>query len=126
MSRSRINPVLGVLAALALAIPLAAQPNKKDSKSNVHATMELLSSANLAGKPVRSGTYDVKANETTLTLTRDGKVIAEAPIEWKDETSKQNYSSIVVESDTVKEIHFRGQTRYAQITGAMTTASGQD
>jgi hypothetical protein len=126
MSRSRINPVLVVLAALALAMPLAAHPNKKDSKSNVHATMDLVSSANLAGKPVRSGTYDVKANGTTLTLTRDGKVIAEAPIEWKDETSKQNYSSIIVESGAVKEIHFIGQSRYAQITSRMTAAPGQD
>jgi hypothetical protein len=128
MSRSRISPVLVVLAALALALPLAAHPNpKKVSKSNVHATMDLLTDANLAGKQVKPGTYDVKANETTITLIREGKVIAQAPIEWKGEASKQKYSSIIVESGAVKEVHFDGQTRYAQIAeGAMTTASGQE
>lgn len=126
MTRSRINHALVVLAALALAMPLAASPNKKDSKSNVHATMDFTSNANLAGQQVRSGTYDVKASETTLTLTRGGKVIAEAPIEWKEETSKQKYSSVIVEGGAVKEIHFNGQSRYAQITGRMPTASGQD
>jgi hypothetical protein len=126
MSRSRIHRLLVVLAALALALPIAARANpKKDSKS-VHASMDLLSDANLGGKQVKAGTYDVKATEATLTLARGGKVIAEVPIEWKDESSKSQYSSIILESGTVKEVHFSGKTRYAQIsTGSGAAASGQ-
>jgi hypothetical protein len=88
--------------------------------------MDLLRDASLGGKQVKAGAYDVKADESTLTLMRGGKLIAEAPIAWKDEPSKSEYSSIILESGTVKEVHFKGRNRFAQIaTGSTGAASGQ-
>lgn len=107
-------------------MPLTALSSAAKSKTT-RATMELPSDVTVAGTQVKAGTYDVEANESTLKLTRNGKVVAQAPIEWKDERSKSESSSIVSESGRIIEVHFGGKTRYAQITNGSTSASaGQD
>jgi|SRR5579864_57941 hypothetical protein len=125
MMRNRTSCVLPMLAILALAMPLAARSNGKDSKSKASATVELVKDAVIGGKPVKAGTYEVKANETKLTLSHDGKVVAESPIEWKDEQAKSTYSAIVVDGGAVKEVHFSGKTRYVQISEGSMPATGQ-
>jgi hypothetical protein len=124
MSRRGISYVFAALAALALAMPLAAHSNAgKDSKT-VSATMEIVSDATIGGKQVKAGTYDVKADETKVTLSLNGKVVAEAPVQWRDEQPKPKYSSIIVDGGSVKEIHFNGRARYAEISSASMAASG--
>lgn len=126
MSASRTKRVLSILAVLAIAMPLAALNSAAKSKTT-RATMDLLADASVAGTQVKAGTYDVVANESTLKLTHNGKVVAEAPIEWKDEQSKQGSSSIVAQSGRIIEVHFGGKTRYAQVTnGSTSAASGQE
>lgn len=125
MTRNRTSCVLPMLAILALAMPLAARSNGKDSKSKASATVELVKDAVVGGKQVKAGTYEVKANETKLTLSHDGKVVAESPIEWKDEQAKSTYSAIVVDGGAVKEVHFSGKTRYVQISEGSMPATGQ-
>ena len=44
-----------------------------------------------------------------------GKVMAEAPAQWKDETSKPRNSNIVTTGDQVTEIHFSGKMRYVTV-----------
>jgi len=87
--------------------------------------MELVTDATVGGKQVKAGTYDVKAGESTLTLMQRGKVVAEAPIEWKDEPSKSQNSTLVIESGAVKEIHFMGKNRYAELSSGPTESTGQ-
>jgi hypothetical protein len=126
MSRNKTKCLFSVLAALALALPLVARGSaNKGSKSGARASMELTRDATVGGKQVKAGTYDVKASESTLTLVRNGKVVAEAPIEWKDESPKSAYSSIIVDSGAVKEIHFMGKNRYVQLASGSTEATGQ-
>ena len=117
MSRRVLTAAFVVLTALALVKPAAAR-NKMatDSKITVATTIDLLSPAMLAGKQLAPGTYEVKANDTKLTLKLKGKVVAEVPVQWKDEQSKAKYSAIVVESDQIKEFHFGGKTRFVQVT----------
>jgi len=126
MSRFGIASVLSLVAGLAIAMPLAARSNAgNNQKSTVTAKMDIVNDATVGGKEVKAGTYDVKVNETKVTLLRDGKVIAEAPVEWKEEPTKSSYSSIIVDSGAVKEIHFTGKTKYAQLTeGTSSVASG--
>jgi Rieske Fe-S protein len=124
MCGNRISFVLAVVVAVALAMPLAAWSNT-GKKSTASATIVLLRDAAIGGKQVKAGTYDVKANESTITLSREGKVVAEAPITWKDEQSKSPYSSIVVASGTLKEAHFSGKARYADVSGASSASIGQ-
>ncbi|HEX5423035.1 MAG TPA: hypothetical protein VFW94_05750 [Candidatus Acidoferrales bacterium] len=107
-------------------MPLAALSSAAKSKTT-RATMDLLADASVAGTQVKAGTYDVVANESTLKMTHNGKVVAQAPIEWRDEQSKQQRSSIVAESGRIIEVHFGGKTRYAQIANGSTgTAAGQE
>ncbi|MGD0957661.1 MAG: hypothetical protein ABR953_12665 [Candidatus Acidiferrales bacterium] len=114
MSRRPLSFVLSVLVALAVAIPIAARgAYAKDSK--VTATMDLFNATMLGGKQIEPGTYRISADDAKVTVERDGKMIAEAPVQWKDETSKPSYSKIVTENNQIKEIHFSGKMRYIQI-----------
>jgi hypothetical protein len=124
MSRSRMNCVLSVLAALALAMPLAARASAE--KSTARASVDLVSEATIGGKQLKAGTYDVEANGSTLTLMQKGKVLAEAPIAWKDEQSKSRYSAIVTEGGTVTEVHFQGRKQYARLSGGSMPNAGQE
>lgn len=116
MSRRVLTAAFAVFTALALVKPAAAR-NKMaaDSKTTIATTVDLLNPATLAGKQLAPGTYEVKADETKLTLKHNGKVVAEVPVQWKDEQTKARYSAIVVEGDQVKEFHFGGKTRFVQV-----------
>lgn len=129
MSRSRINNALTAFTLLALAMPLAARnSSEKDSKSVASATVVVIDDAVVGGKQLKAGTYDVKATESSVKFLHDGKVVAVSPIEWKDEQSKQRNPSITTDSGSMKEVHFAGKARYAEIeagSGSTMTSTGQ-
>lgn len=127
MSRRALHLAFTVLAALALVLPAAARANNGNkSKNSVSATMDLLNPATLGGKQLKPGTYQVKADDSTVKIIKDGKTVAEAPVQWKDESSKSQYSAIVTDGDgkSIKEVHFNGKTRFAEISET-TAANGQ-
>jgi uncharacterized protein (UPF0333 family) len=116
MSRRRVNAVLPILIALVLAMPLAARDNgNKDSKTT-RATMDIFNQTSLGGKEIKPGTYTVIVDGDKLTMQQGGKVVAEAPIQWKDETTKSRNSNIVTVGDHVTEIHFGGKMRYVEVS----------
>ncbi|MGH9734035.1 MAG: hypothetical protein ACRD8A_05555 [Candidatus Acidiferrales bacterium] len=127
MSRSGRN-VLVAFVALLFALPLAARSHDKAAKSTVHTNVQLVQDATVAGKDVKAGTYQVRASESTLTLLQKGKVVAEAPIEWKKEAGKgSSDSSVMINGGAVTEVHFIGKDRYAQITsGSESGATGHN
>jgi len=104
-----------ILAALLVAVPLAARDNGKTGKTT--AEVDILSACTLAGKQLKPGTYQVTADDAKVTIQRNGKVVAEAPVTWKDETTKPRNSNIVTVEDHVTEIHFNGKMRYVSISG---------
>jgi hypothetical protein len=117
MSRRGINTVLSILAALALALPVAARVDKsKDAKSTASASMDLLNPANLAGTQLKATSYQIAVDETKVTFSHDGKVVAQAPVTWKDASGKAQYSSIVTDGNQIREIHFAGKTRYVEVS----------
>lgn len=127
MSRFAGNLAITLLAAIALVIPASARENgAKNSKSTVNATMDLVNPATIAGKQLKPGTYEVRADDSKLTLSLHGKVVAEAPVQWKDEKGKATYSSIVTDGDEnqVKEVHFNGKSRYVELSSSA-TSNGQ-
>ena len=115
MSRRNVNRVVRILVVLALAMPLAARVAHANGSKPTSATMDFLTAVSLNGKHLKPGTYTVTADDSKVTVAKDGKVIAEAPIEWKDEASKPQNSNIVTTGDAVSEIHFGGKMRYVQI-----------
>jgi hypothetical protein len=116
MARRGLNLLLPIFVALLIAMPVVARDNAKNGKATT-ADVALLSAASIAGKQLKPGTYRVIADDSKVTLTLDGKVVAEAPVQWKDETNRPHYSQIVTTDDQVKEIHFGGKMRYVTITG---------
>jgi hypothetical protein len=117
MSQRRMGFVFTVLAALALALPIAARSdNTNPPKAIVSMSVDLSSPATLGGTELKPGSYSVRVDSVKVTLSRGGKAIAEAPVQWKDEAGKASYSTIVTESRQIKEIHFSGKSKYVEIT----------
>ena len=117
MTRRGVNIMFAALAALALALPVAARDDlAKPSRPIVKARMDLPNAATIEGKQLKPGSYIVTADDSKVTLSLGGKVVAEAPVEWKGENGKSPYTSFVVESNQIKELHFDGKTRYIVIS----------
>jgi hypothetical protein len=121
MSRSKMNGVLTILAALTLALSIATHAAPaKDAKSTVtpivKTDLRLLSPATLGGTDLKAGEYSVTADDTHAKFLKNGKVIAEASIQWKDESAKAQTTAIVVDGNQIKEIHFGGKMKYVEIT----------
>ncbi len=117
MLHRRTSLALAIVAGLILAIPLAAHAfAPARNPKTITETMGIFDPVTLAGKQLKPGTYVVTADDTKVTLTRNGKVVAEVAAQWKDEADKARYSSIVAPDGKVKEIHFAGKTRYLEFT----------
>jgi hypothetical protein len=121
MSRSKINGMLTILAALTLALSIATHAAPaKDAKSTVtpivRTDLRLLSPATLGGTELKAGEYSVIADDAHAKFLKNGKVIAEASIQWKDESAKRQSTAVVVDSNQIKEIHFSGKMKYVEIT----------
>ena len=114
-SRRTLGFVLSAVAALAVAVPMMAGNACAKNSKGTTATMEVLSPTTVGGKELKPGTYTFQADESTLTVSKDGKMVAEVPVQWKDETNKPNDSNFVVENSAIKEVHFGGKMKYVEI-----------
>ena len=118
MEHRRMNLVVTILAALALVIPIAARADdSKTIKPVSRVAVDLHSAVTLGGKDLKPGSYQVSADGSKMTISRDGKVVAEAPIEWKDGQSKASYTSVVTDGNQITEVHFDGKAKYISVTG---------
>jgi hypothetical protein len=116
MSHRGMSLMLAVLAALALALPIAARNDDANQpKVMVSMSVDLSNPATLGGTVLKAGSYSVRADSTKVTLLRGGKVVAEAPVQWKDEAGKAEYSTIVTDNNQITEIHFSGKAKYVAI-----------
>jgi hypothetical protein len=116
MSRHSMKQIFTILAALVLLVSISAQiAPAKDTKAGVNTTMSLLNPTTLAGKNLKPGDYAVTADDTHVKLSLNGKVVAEAPVQWKDESSKARFSAFVINDNKITEIHFGGKTRFVTI-----------
>jgi hypothetical protein len=116
MKRRGMDLAFMVLVALALTLPIAAgSGDTNQTKAIVTMSVDLSSPATLAGTALKPGNYSVRADSTKVTISRGGKVMAEAAVEWKDAAGKAEYSSIVREGDQITEIHFGGKAKYVVI-----------
>jgi len=116
MSRTRMGLAVTVLAVLMLAMPLAAHASAaaKNPKATT-TTVDILNPTSLSGKALKPGSYRITADDAKVTVEQDGKMVAEAAVQWKDEPSKAKYSTIVTDERGIREIHFGGKTKYVEI-----------
>jgi hypothetical protein len=113
MSHRTMSVVLTILLGV-LALPAGAQDNTANATKQV-VKANLRHATHLAGTALKPGTYTISADGSKVTLSQDGKIVAEAPIQWKDGQDKPRYSSVVNDSGHVTEIRFAGKTQYAVI-----------
>lgn len=114
MSRRRVNAVAPILIALVMAMPVAARVGT-DTTKLASASMQILNTISLGGTQIKPGTYKVIADDSKVTLEQNGKMVAQAPVVWKEGSVKAIYSNIVTIGDQVTEIHFGGKMRYVAI-----------
>jgi hypothetical protein len=115
MSREFTKRLLGVMLVLAMAIPAMAGPRvAKTDKATIKSTFILPSAITVAGKDLKPGVYSVVADESKVKISLDGRVVAEAPIQWVDATGKTPQTAVVLDGNNqLKEIRFGGNNRYA-------------
>jgi|ERR1700693_1544506 len=103
----KIAIFLTVFMLLTLTIAASAQP--------IRSNFTLASPAKLGGAELKAGDYNITADDTKVTLKVNGKVVAEAKVEWKDGASKASQTSLLIAGDEIKEFRFEGKTRYAVV-----------
>ncbi len=114
MFRREMSIATAIFAAL-LALPMLARNAAAKDPKPTNVTMDILSPTSLGGTALKPGSYQVRAGDAKVTLELNGKVVAEAPVHWKDGASKAKYSAIVTDGHGVKEIHFGGKSEYVEI-----------
>jgi hypothetical protein len=114
--RRRVFRLLVILAIAAiLLLALAHSANTEDAQSAVKATLHFFHAVTLSGRELQPGTYSLVADGSKVTLKQSGKVIAEAPVQWKDADKKEFATKVVLDGNNIKEIRFAGKTRYIVI-----------
>ena len=116
MFRRGVISKLPVLAAATLVLVFGARIANANGSHLIKASVDLISAGSLAGISVPAGNYSVTADDSKVMFQANGKMVAEAAIEWKDGTAKPELSNLVLDGTKIREIHFRGQTRYAVVT----------
>jgi hypothetical protein len=119
MTRSKMVRFSTLVAALVLVLSIGMKTvSAKDSKSDTASVFTIQNPTSLAGQSIAPGDYKVSVTETQLTMSKDGKVVAQVPVQWKDETSKPHYSTIVTEGNKITEFHFGGKTRFVAVSAS--------
>jgi len=119
MSRSRMVQVSTVVAALVLVLSIGLQTlSAKDTKADTSSIFTIQNTTSLAGQSIAPGDYKVSVSETQLTMSKNGKVVAQVPVQWKDETSKPHYSTVVTDGGKITEFHFGGKNRFVAVSAS--------
>lgn len=116
MSRSKMIQVSSFIATLVLVLSIGLQTlSAKDSKADTASIFTIQNATSLAGQTVAAGDYKVSVTETQLTMSKNGKVVAQAPVQWRDEPSKATRSTIVTDGNKITEFHFGGKNRFVAV-----------
>ena len=119
MIRSRTARVSTMVVALVLVLSIGLQTlSAKDSKADTSLMFTIQNATSLAGQSIAPGDYKVTVTETQLTMSKDGKVVAQVPVQWKDETTKATRSAIVMDGNKITEFHFGGKNRYVAVAAS--------
>jgi hypothetical protein len=113
MKRNTLSLLFVLTLLLALAVPVFAAPNDNMVLTgNVLAkgTFVLIQSKSLNGTTLQAGQYEVVASDTQVSFLLKHKIVAQAPIQWKD-VVLTGENAVVDESGNIREIQFKGKKR---------------
>ncbi len=116
MSRRTFFNFFAGLVMLALVLPAGAGPRvAKDGKTTLKGTFMLPNAVTIGGKELKPGSYWVVADGSKVTISQDGKVMAEVNAQFVEGQNKQHSSAVVLDGNQVREIRFAGKSRYVVI-----------
>jgi hypothetical protein len=116
MKYNKLVHLFALTLMLALAIPAMASPKgAKMSNTLAKGQFAVAGGEIIGGTTLTAGEYNVVANDSTLSFFRGKKLIAEAPIQWKDGAQKVEQNAIVTESGKIQEVRFKGQSRSVMV-----------
>ncbi len=103
--RSKIAVVVALLAALAMAFPAFARPDRAD--------IVLTRTGQVGGSSVQPGSYQLVFDGNKVSFLHSHKVVAEANGEWKKADAKAEYTSVRYdENGRISEIRLHGRDSY--------------
>ncbi len=113
---------------LSIATHITPAKDIKSTVTPVKSDVKLLKPGTLGSTELKAGDYSVTADDTHVKFSKGGKVIAEVPIQWKDESSKARFTAVVVDGNQIKEIHSAAKpgTSKLPVTKCEDAGSGQN
>jgi hypothetical protein len=103
--RSNLFVAVALLAALVLAFPAFAQPDRAD--------ISLSRTCLVGNSSLQPGDYKVVIDANKISFLHNGKVVAEAAGEWKKADQRSDETSVSYEqSGRIFEIRLRGRDSY--------------
>ena len=112
MKHNKLVHLFAVALLLAVAIPAMASPKgAKMSNSIAKGQFAVAGVEILNGTALKPGEYKVVASDSTVSFFRGNKLIAQAPIQWKETSQKIDQNAIVTTEGKVQEVRFKGQSR---------------
>lgn len=114
--RLRLTTVVAtIFVAFALLISVQSQAASNDGGK---ISTYVIAGSTVGSTKLAEGDYDVKVDgsNVTFSLNSTGKVVAQAPVQWKDESAKAQSSTLDYDGNKIVAIHFRGKTRFASIS----------
>jgi hypothetical protein len=113
VSRCRLLRFLA--AQVFVAILLLALSRSANTEPAVETSLHFFHAVTLSGKELQPGIYSLVADSSKVMLKQSGKVVADAPVQWKDGDKKEFANHVVLDGKNIKEIRFAGRTRYIVI-----------
>ncbi|HTW22660.1 MAG TPA: hypothetical protein VMD78_03620 [Candidatus Baltobacteraceae bacterium] len=105
--RWSVKQYLGGIAVLCLALPVWARPEKPYT-----AEWDLSQTTTIGNTQIKPGTYTVeaRANENTLDVLHDRKVVAQVPCHWIQLPQKASETEVETNNNQIVQVQFSGKT----------------
>ena len=112
--RVHLKQYLGVLAVLAMAMPVWAGRSSSRTDSTPYDTMQTVT---IGKTQLKAGHYTLKAKEAQhqLRVLQDGKLLATVPCHWVKLAKKADNSEIISNKNKVTRVEFEGRPEAVKV-----------
>ena len=111
MKHSKMAHLFAVALMIVTLPALALAGGAKMPKAIAKSHFTILGGETLNGTTLTVGDYNVIASDSTVSFFRGRKLVAQAPIQWKDGARKVGQNAIVTDTGKIQEVRFKGQNR---------------
>lgn len=112
MKHNKLVHFFAVALMLAVALPAVASPRgAKMPKAVAKSHFNIGGGEILNGTTLAPGDYNVIASDSTVSFFHGNKLVAQAPIQWKDGGQRVEQNAIVTDTGKIQEVRFKGQSR---------------